>query len=713
MTVRFVDPQTEGQTFQFQSQLPKLPIPKLEDTARRYLDALKPLQSNEDHERTKSAVQEFLEKDGPTLQEKLQTYASDKSSYIEEFWYDSYLHYTDPVVLNLNPFFLLEDDISPLRNDQVQRASSLIFSTLTFVHALKTKNLEPDVFRGTPLCMSQFSRLFGTARVPTENGCYIAPNDDVVGRHIVVMSHSQFYYFEVFDESGDFVLNEKEIAANLKAILRDAAQTPVQEIAKRSVGILTTENRRNWAKLRSQLKSDPQNRQSLKVVDGALFIVCLDHVSPTSTEDLSYNMLCGTYNLEQGMQVGTCTNRWYDKLQIIVCQNGSAGINFEHTGVDGHTVLRFVSDIYTDTILRFAKTINSQTQSIFHNYRQRRVSEGGTVIRDRAGSAGQSNGYFDHNPRKIEWNMDDELELGIRFAETRLSDLILQNEVKVLEFYDYGKNFITDMKMSPDAFVQMAIQAAYYGLYGKCESTYEPAMTKTFLHGRTEAIRSVTSDSRTFVETYYSDKATAQQKLDSLRTALKTHTNITRDCSKGQGQDRHLYALECVWERLYKNEKKPQIFTDGGWKTLSSSIISTSNCGNPALRLFGFGPVVSNGFGIGYIIKEDRLSLVASSKHRQTERFLQTLNKYLLEVKTMLLKEKYPGGISQRQRILALEEQQQQLADGYSYFDNGYEAALNSQASHQDNIVGSPPSPTGTVNRKVGKRLLIRENDDE
>ena len=130
--------------------------------------------------------------------------------------------------------------------------------------------------------------------------------------------------------------------------------------------------------------------------------------------------------------------------------------------MDGHTVLRFVSDIYTDTILRFAKTINSQTQSIFHNYRQRRVSEGGTVIRDRAGSAGQSNGYFDHNPRKIEWNMDNELELGIRFAETRLSDLILQNEVKVLEFYDYGKNFITDMKMSPDAFVQVSSSICSY-----------------------------------------------------------------------------------------------------------------------------------------------------------------------------------------------------------------------------------------------------------
>jgi hypothetical protein len=29
------------------------------------------------------------------------------------------------------------------------------------------------------------------------------------------------------------------------------------------------------------------------------------------------------------------TPRRYDKLQIIVCADGEAGINFEHTGVDG------------------------------------------------------------------------------------------------------------------------------------------------------------------------------------------------------------------------------------------------------------------------------------------------------------------------------------------------------------------------------------------
>ncbi|KAG1059100.1 hypothetical protein G6F42_028432 [Rhizopus arrhizus] len=84
MTIRFTDEPTDGQTFQYQNQLPKLPIPELEDTAKRYLAAVKPLQSAEEHEATIQSVQEFMKNEGPLLQEKLKTYATDKSSYIEE-----------------------------------------------------------------------------------------------------------------------------------------------------------------------------------------------------------------------------------------------------------------------------------------------------------------------------------------------------------------------------------------------------------------------------------------------------------------------------------------------------------------------------------------------------------------------------------------------------------------------------------------------------
>lgn len=74
-----------GITFAAQEKLPKLPIPDLESTCRKYLEALRPLQSAREHSDTKIAVQDFLHGDGPDLQEKLKKYAVGKTSYIEQF----------------------------------------------------------------------------------------------------------------------------------------------------------------------------------------------------------------------------------------------------------------------------------------------------------------------------------------------------------------------------------------------------------------------------------------------------------------------------------------------------------------------------------------------------------------------------------------------------------------------------------------------------
>ncbi|GMF51250.1 unnamed protein product [[Candida] boidinii] len=142
--------------------------------------------------------------------------------------------------------------------------------------------------------------------------------------------------------------------------------TKLNDMAKSSFGILTTENRRIWATLRSKLQHDEINSEILRIIDTALFAVVLDHVEvKDSLKDMAKNFLCGTSEFEKGVQIGTCTNRWYDKLQIIVTKDAKCGINFEHTGVDGHTVLRFASDIYTDSILRFARSINNNSPSIW------------------------------------------------------------------------------------------------------------------------------------------------------------------------------------------------------------------------------------------------------------------------------------------------------------------------------------------------------------
>ena len=563
------------------------------------------------------------------------------------------------------------------------RAASLVVSALNFVRAVRREELAPDTIRGIPLCMSQYARLFGTARVPTENGCVI--RHDPTAKHCVVMCRGQFYWFDVLDDNNDIIMTEKDISINLQVIVDDAQHTPIQEAAKSAIGILSTENRKVWSGLRDILTKDgdSNNADCLKIVDTSLFVLCLDYTEPSNTADLCANMVGGTNQVTKGVQSGTCTNRWYDKLQIIVCKNGSAGINFEHTGVDGHTVLRFASDIYTDTILRFARSINGQAPSMWA------TSSPDPAKRDPRGF-----GNVSITPRRLEWDVTPELSTALRFAESHLADLLQQHEFEVLDFAGYGKNFITSMGFSPDAFIQMAMQAAYYGLYGRVESTYEPAMTKAFLHGRTEAIRSVTNEAVDFVKTFWGDNP-PERKVETLRKATETHTAITRECSKGKGFDRHLYALYCLWQRSFEeglpsdtsqsvdsngnsndsveisssSKRKasqasqssgisdgasssvpgaasggqtatlvqaPAIFTDAGWDKINNTILSTSNCGNPALRHFGFGPTAADGFGIGYIIKDESVSFCASSKHRQTARLMYNLEQYLLEIRKLL-----------------------------------------------------------------------------
>jgi carnitine O-acetyltransferase len=74
-----------GITYAGQDKLPKLPIPELESTCRKYLDALKPLQTIHEQEETEGAVQQFLKSEGPELQARLKKYASGQTSYIEQF----------------------------------------------------------------------------------------------------------------------------------------------------------------------------------------------------------------------------------------------------------------------------------------------------------------------------------------------------------------------------------------------------------------------------------------------------------------------------------------------------------------------------------------------------------------------------------------------------------------------------------------------------
>lgn len=125
-------------------------------------------------------------------------------------------------------------------------------------------------------------------------------------------------WFDCLDDKNRPLLTDREILKNLEAIVEDADQTSALDVAQNAIGLLTTENRKIWSDLRNSiLKSNKNNSECLNVVDSALFIVCLDDCKAKDLSELCGNFLCGTYDLQQGVQVGTCTNRWYDKVSMV------------------------------------------------------------------------------------------------------------------------------------------------------------------------------------------------------------------------------------------------------------------------------------------------------------------------------------------------------------------------------------------------------------
>ncbi|TFK32620.1 hypothetical protein BDQ12DRAFT_670959 [Crucibulum laeve] len=190
-----------------------------------------------------------------------------------------------------------------------------------------------------------------------------------------------------------------------------------------------------------------------------------------------------------------------------------------------------------------------------------------------------------------------------RVAETRISDLIYQNACQALELKGYGKNFITNHGFSPDAFVLMAFQAAYFRLYSRIMCIYEPAMTKAVLYVRTEAIRSIQPESG-FHEDLLFRSYSITESLNTQESLLETH-----QADKGMTPPRGSSNQDAC--HLYR-----------------SKIRNTEHLHSQHIEL-RFGPVAADGYGIGYIIKEDGISVCASSKHLQTRRFLGTLQDYL------------------------------------------------------------------------------------
>lgn len=119
-------------TLHFQPSLPRLPIPDLPNTCKRYLRAHKPILSNVEYNKTEAFVKKFESQEGPELQKILKDIDSKNkhTSYISGHWFDMYLRDRTPLPINYNPFVVFINDERPEYNKQLIRSTNLLISSL-------------------------------------------------------------------------------------------------------------------------------------------------------------------------------------------------------------------------------------------------------------------------------------------------------------------------------------------------------------------------------------------------------------------------------------------------------------------------------------------------------------------------------------------------------------------------------------------------------
>ncbi len=588
--------------YRFQSSLPSLPIPSIEETCKIYLESIQPLARNaKELQETQLAVEDFRLSIGHVLQDRLKQRQQDKknknTSWLAEWWNTlGYLQVRDNVVFNVNYFFHFADSIHPLQSSQVGRAASLIIAAKAFRDKVVSGELEPEQLgrkKKIALCATAYKYMFHSCRIPGIQEDQYRMYDPIKNEHVCIIKNNAFYILQLGPES-----NMDTIALELYSLVHyEKKQTSV------AIGALTSQDRHVWAKDRLELLQQDGNEETLRKIESSMFILCLDDTSPMSRTCVS-----------RAIWHGDGQNRFFDKtIQFIVFANGKAGLLAEHSMLDGMAM-----GVFADWVLR---SLNQTPPS--SNYKS--FASNALVPSMTSSSLQKLN--FNYSPVTL-----DAIHRAIQVFTHHVSN----REVEVESFYGFGKTQIKGFRCSPDAFVQMAMQLAYRKMFNESAATYEATQVRIFLHGRTETTRSLSIESAAWTKAMVEDHpgVPTQEKLKLLQHAIAQHIKYIKRAVVAKGVDRHLFGLK---QCLLPGEHAT-LFDDPLYARSKHWKLSTSNMSNELFDGWGYGEVVPDGLGVAYMIKNNSCHFnIVCRKLNWARPFCHYLEESLLEMRDLCM----------------------------------------------------------------------------
>lgn len=560
---------------------PELPVPSIPETTARYLSSIESLVAEEVLEKHRRMCA-LLEEHGQPMQDAVERAWRRTEGYphnfIEEVWDSMYLRGRWALPVHSNPFHEL---CSTGRSSVAESAALVTHSLLKWMDDTRRGGME-WAGENDMRCPRQIALQIGSARVPGASRDTLRHTP--FSKHVVFLCNGSAYRVDAFREDGT-QLSLASMLASIQRIVsieeaRAGATSDDQRVAG-DVGLLTRLRRDEWARLRGDIAGyHPQNQRNLECIDEALIVVALDLEAPGCESERSHRILKGD----------RCRNRWHDKHQVIVQGDGSVGINFEHSFSDG---------------LAWQYMLSPTMQGALELEPTLRAESG-----EDAGAAG--------DVQHLSWALPAHVQEACALAHDAADSGSGDCETKVLRIEGTGKDTFKSWGMSPDAAFQIALQAAYQRVHrGEMPPTYESCAMSNFVRGRTETIRSATPEAAAFVRSFanadWRGSATArEQVVADARRAAARHVAITREASRGGGVDRHLLALELAATATGEGIADARaLFQDATFNWARTWKLSTSNLSPPwpCIRLFGFGPVSAEGYGVGYLIHRDRLDI--------------------------------------------------------------------------------------------------------
>ncbi|CAI4223423.1 unnamed protein product [Auanema sp. JU1783] len=495
--------------FSFQDLMPWMIPPKVDDTIEKYLETVRPLLDDEKYNVMKEQSEEFKSTIASGLQRKLWMKWLISRNYLSDWWKEVvYMRYRNSLI---NTNVACADIVyRPTTNNQAARAAWVTLNRQQFLMEMFNKNtMKPISLGGIPLCATQYIDYNRTIRLPRETSDVMVRLPDA--KHIAIYSKGCWYKINIYN--GRRLIKAAELEKSIQAIIDDE---PSSQYGEKYLSALTAGPRDLWAKTRANKFTEGVNKESLAMIENALEIVFLDEEERFYDEnDLS------KYEREYTRSLGGDGYLlWCDKPSVyVISKNGRFTSNAEHSVVDAMIY------VHVREYLKYHEAFDKPY-----------------------GPDGHCIGDIEYVPKaeRLIWSIDEETNDAINEAYKVSRGVADDMENAAIVFSEYGKDFMKKAKVSPDAFIQMVLQMAYFKDQQKFELTYEPAVMRLFKDGRTETVRSCSMESCEFVRSMLNEKVKDEERLKLLHKACERHQDYYRNAMAGNGVDRHLFALYVV-----------------------------------------------------------------------------------------------------------------------------------------------------------------------